>query len=91
MTPRKFEKLSKEDKINFMVCLIVRHNLIDLNSNEGWMIIEHNDGKAFELMTGDGKHRYKIVDKFVCKQLYAAVCYRRMVNKTWFNATLSGI
>ena len=44
MTVRKFQKASKEEKLNFMIRLITKYNSIDINSKEGWLISEDANG-----------------------------------------------
>lgn len=91
MTVRKFKKLGRKDKLNFMIWLITMMNSVDVNSKTGWLITEYKDGKVFEIMSGDGKYRYKTAGKNTCKQLFAAKCYRHAINMTWFKATICGV
>ena len=91
MTVRKFQKASKEEKLNFMIKLITKYNSIDINSKEGWVISEDANGAKFRLMTGDGSNYcYVTTDKNMCKQLFAAKCYRHDMNMLWIKTTMGG-
>ncbi len=90
MTVRKFQNATKEEKLNFLIWLIVRQNFLDINSKEGWMITKSSEGDSYEVMTGTGKFCYKITDKNMCKQLFAAQCYRYALDKVWFKRTVGG-
>ena len=90
MTVRKFQNATKEEKLNFLIWLIVRQNFIDINSKEGWMITRSAEGDSYEVMTATGKFRYKITDKNMCKQLFAAQHYRYALDEVWFKRTFGG-
>ena len=90
MTVKKFQAASKEEKLNFMIRLITKYNSIDINSKEGWSISEEANGTKFILMTGNGKYCYVITDKNMCKQLFAAKCYRHAMNMLWFKTIIGG-
>lgn len=54
------------------------------------MITKSSEGDSYEVMTGTGKFRYKITDKNMRKQLFAAQCYRYALDKVWFKRTVGG-